>query len=124
MSYSQNNLRRVQINFDLYIDSDDAAFKLELVLLMISNLEELKEASRKAWANRDMAAYSTSTHKTKSTVTLLDDVELNQAIEDVRIKLAEGIDFSQSDSLTRLHELCDSIRSSLEFEAALLRAQI
>jgi predicted component of type VI protein secretion system len=124
MSYSQNNLRRVQINFDLYIDSDDAAFKLELVLLMISNLEELKEASRKAWANRDMAAYNTSTHKTKSTVTLLDDVELNQAIEDVRIKLAEGTDFSQSNSLTRLHELCDSIRSSLEYEAALLRAQV
>jgi hypothetical protein len=123
MNYAPNNLRPVQINFELYIDSDDVEFKLELIMLMISNIEELKEASRNAWNDLDLAGYNASTHKTKSTVTLLDDSEFNAAIEEVRNHLSSGSGLSESHVLSNMHELCDSIITSLENEATLLKAQ-
>jgi hypothetical protein len=123
MNYAPNNLRPVQINFELYIDSRDAKFKLELVQLMISNVEELKETSRHAWTNRDIAFYNSSTHKTKSTATLLDDPEFNNAIEEVRNQLSSNSEAPHDHVLNHLHAICDSIVTSLEHEAALLRAQ-
>jgi hypothetical protein len=123
MNYAPNNLRPVQINFDLYIDSDDAEFKVELIFLIIGAVRELKDASGQAWSNRDITSYGGSTHKTKSAVTLLDDSEFNHAIEEVRIHLASDSTESQTHVLNHLHELCDSIILSLEHEAALLKAQ-
>lgn len=124
MNYAPNNLRPVQINFALYIDSDDAEFKLELIFLMISAVQELKSASGHAWSDHDITSYNASTHKTKSAVTLLDDSEFNHAIEEVRIQLSSDSAESQTHVLNHLHELCDSIILSLEHQAALLKAQL
>lgn len=123
MNYAPNNLRPVQINFELYIDSDDVEFKLELILLMISNIEELKDAAGHSWKNRDINCYNASTHKTRSTVMLLDDSEFNHAIEEVRIHLVSDTTESQSHVLNHFNKLCDSIKVSLDHEATLLKAQ-
>ncbi len=113
----------MQINFELYIDSDDVEFKLELVVLMINNLEELKNTSARAWEHHDVNLYNACTHKTKSTAILLDDSEFNQAIEDVRVQLSGEANARNSTALAALHELCGSITSSLEHEAASLKLQ-
>ena len=123
MNYSPNNFRPVQINFELYIDSDDTEFKLELIALMVSNVEELKAACAKAWANSDVAIFNASTHKTKSTITLLDDEEFNQAIEQVGRHLSAKTDTENSVVINTLLELCDRIIASLGHKAALLKSE-
>lgn len=123
MNYPSNNLRPIQINFELYIDSDDAEFKLELVQLMISNIGELRDVSRRAWDNHDLAAFNSSTHKTKSTVILLDDPEFNGVIEDVRSQLMADQANRNANVMVSFHELCNSIITSLEYEAAALKQQ-
>jgi hypothetical protein len=123
MNYPPNNFRPVQINFELYVDSDDTAFKLELILLMISNVEELKAASTKAWTNGDVAIFNASTHKTKSTITLLDDAEFNGAIELVGKHLCDASFTHHDDVINRLLGLCDGINASLTHEASLLKSE-
>lgn len=123
MNYPPNNLRPIQINFELYVDSDDAEFKLELVQLMISNIGELKEISQRAWDNHDLNVFNSCTHKTKSTVILLDDPEFNGIIEDVRRQLTVEQSSRHPEVMVTFHELCNSIITSLEHEAALLKPQ-
>jgi hypothetical protein len=124
MNYAPNNLRPVQINFELYVDSQDAAFKLELVELMITNIKDLRDGAKSAWIKGDADGYYSTLHKTKSTVTLLNDSEFNHAIEEVRTHINSNSIGSQEHVLSHMNELATSIITSLEHEAALLKAQI
>jgi hypothetical protein len=70
---------------EAYTD-DDLAFKRELITLMINNLRELSQAVRQ----NEFAIFEAIAHKTKSTLTILEDAEINQLVADLRKLLKAG----------------------------------
>lgn len=119
----RHKARPLNIKFDLYSDSDDTGFKLELLSLMITNVGELKRAAHLAVQNRDPAVYSRAVHKTKSTASLLDDAELNTAIEKLKIRLSLSVVPPNDEIFIKLNQLCESIIQSLELESEHLKAR-
>jgi CheY-like chemotaxis protein len=75
--------RPVYINFDMFGENDQA-FRSQLVSLMVINLRELQFASYRAFYSYDKHALLASLHKVKSTITILNDRELLNLIEDVK----------------------------------------
>jgi len=102
------NTNLLSINYSLHTD-DDVEFKRELILLMISNLLELKLSIS---SNEDFKKVS---HKIKSTLTVLDCARLNVLIDD--LNHISGDDASQSAKIILLNTLCDDIIKNLEEDA-------
>lgn len=116
-------MRRVQINFDLYSGTEDVDFKLELIMLMIANVNELVQAASEASGHKDLQVFNKAVHKSKSTVSLLNDAEFSDSIHAFRNHLEEHNE-TPDVLLKSFHELCASIIQSLEQETALLKAQL
>lgn len=117
---TSNQLRPVQINFDLYVGSEDNEFKKELIQLMIVNVKELKEAVQEAWKLQNIALYNKAVHKTKSTVGLLNDKEFSETIDHLKNHFSESSISSDPQHIHKLNSLCESIILSLEQESMLI----
>lgn len=127
MGYTTSNkLRPLNIKFDVYSDGDDNEFKSELVSLMRGSLLELRQAGILAFKLRSSEIYKKAAHKAKSTLILLDDAELLEAVEDFKVQLMESenrLNESMNPcKIQKLNDLCDSIVESLEKEAEQLRS--
>ena len=62
------------------ITDDDFEFRQELIGLMITNLRELYQAAQQAHA----LIFEQATHKVKSTLTIIDNPEINQFVADFK----------------------------------------
>jgi hypothetical protein len=101
--------RTLFIDFNLYVE-DDAEFKEQLVELMIENLQELRETYRIAVEQKDLASFLKACHKVKTTMVMLDDKELNDLVDEIKIMDPDVIRFSL------LNKLCGEIIASLSSE--------
>jgi CheY-like chemotaxis protein len=81
--------RPLRLKLDLYADNDPE-FQRDLVLLMITNLRELQQASYKAYYADDVRALQTVVHKVKSTLILLDDMEYSYIVDDLKQSFLHG----------------------------------
>jgi len=116
--------RPLKIKFELYADSD-SDFKQELIMLMISNLHELQQASYRAYYANDAKMFQTITHKVKSTMILLDDQEFTCAVDDVKYAFATGEKGSRlQQRINKLNYLSESILKTLEGEMSVLKATV
>lgn len=106
----------INIDFDLYTDNDPG-FKHQLLILMISNLNELQQAMFYSLQNQQVEAFSKASHKIHATLVILEDAELDQLIAEVKDLLSGQ---ANNDVLIRqisaLEELCNGIILSLEKE--------
>jgi hypothetical protein len=82
-------MRTLFIDFDAYTDGD-AEFKAELIVLMIDNLMELQETLQRAVKNNDNKLYHGVCHKIKATIEMLADPEFSQAVEALKVSLADA----------------------------------
>lgn len=106
--------RPLSIDFDMYTDGD-AAFKREIVLLMINNIVELQQALNVVNEQGNTTLFAKTCHKVASTLTMLEDVEFMDTINKIKdpdISLEE-----KQHSIKSLHIMCDGIAISLEKES-------
>jgi len=75
--------RKLFIDFDLYADNDPD-FKQELIELMIDNLQELQQAYRLSAEQHDPQIFLKACHKVKTTLCMLEDIELQAVVEDLK----------------------------------------
>lgn len=126
MGYTTGNkIRPLNIKFDVYTDGEDNEFKSELVTLMRGSVLELQNAATHSFKARSAELFKKAAHKAKSTLVLLDDQELLQAVEEFKEHLCtteQHRDHPSVSKIDKLNELCDSIVESLEREAAQLRS--
>jgi len=118
---SSQSLRSVNIRFDAY-GEDDPEFKADLIMLMVDNLLELKEAAKACSETKDGKAFSAVIHKTKSTINLLDDPDLFLNIESIK----EACNNWSDSTLKKVDSFCiftDILIRSLEHEAGRLRGR-
>lgn len=101
--------RTLFIDFDLYAE-DDAAFKQELIELMIENLRELQQSYGLSVDGNDPEIFLKACHKVKTTLSMLADGELDAIVEELKSPGA-------SPSKVALFEkLCAEIITSLSAE--------
>lgn len=72
--------RPLSIDFEAYAENDPE-FKKELITSMIDNLQELQQCYESAVASRNTQLFSKSCHKVKTTLIMLQDAQLDAAIE-------------------------------------------
>lgn len=113
---SVGEAKPINIDFDLYTDND-SDFKHKLVVLMISNLNELQQALFHSLQNQDVQSFSKASHKVHATLVILDDADLDQVIAELKELL---INKNNRDRLLQLantlEEFCNGIIVSLEKE--------
>lgn len=116
MKSNLNPDRSLSAKLEAYVD-DDAAFKRELISLMINNLRELSEAIRQ----NEWIIFEKVAHKTKSTLTILDDIEINKLMVGLRELLRAGR--ADHSALTDLFfKRADHLIKCLEDEAFIQKA--
>ncbi|HEX5168261.1 MAG TPA: hypothetical protein VFW11_03755 [Cyclobacteriaceae bacterium] len=107
--------RPLMAKLEAYTD-DDPAFLLELIQLMILNLRELQES-----LGSDTTAFAQAAHKSKSTLTILDDPEVNALVKTLKcagIKNDAGV----TDEADLLFQLIERLIKDLENEATIQKA--
>jgi hypothetical protein len=75
--------RELYVDFALYTD-DDPEFKAELIDGMIENLEELEEAYFESLTQQDPSYLRKACHKVQTTLSMLNDRELDAVIEKMK----------------------------------------
>ena len=75
--------RALFIDFNLYAENDPD-FKEELIELMIENLRELQQAYARSVEQLDPELFRKACHKVNTTLTMLEDRDLNAAVEDLK----------------------------------------
>jgi CheY-like chemotaxis protein len=114
--------RPLKIRFELYTDSD-VDFKTELVGMMISNLRELQTASYKAYYAGDGRTYQTISHKVKSTLILIDDLEYTYTVDDLKSAFSKGEKPALlQEKINKFNYLTEGIVKTLDGEITSLRA--
>lgn len=78
-----NSKRALSIDFAQFSDNDPA-FKARLIDLMIENLAELEEGYYQTVNSKDPTFLLKAYHKVKTTLTMLDDKELDAVVEDLK----------------------------------------
>jgi hypothetical protein len=96
-------VRPLFIDFDSYTDGD-SDFKKELIELMIDNLKELCQVLKQS----DTDSFHKVCHKVKATVVMLDDTELMQLMDDLKVS------YSDSDRKELLDKICVAVIDSLK----------
>lgn len=124
----ENKLRPLRIRFEICHDNDDYDFRSELVSLMISSVKELRSAAVVALEEHNADSFRRAVHKSKSTLILLDDAELFDAIERYKAGLSgittdEGRLITLSNILHTIEDICESVVESLHEECAQLKAR-
>ncbi len=105
--------RVLYVDFALYADNDPE-FKAELIDGMIENLEELEQAYSRSLAEQDFTHLKKAYHKVQTTLTMLDDKELNAIIEEMKDPVS-GIG-----AIASYKQIRADITSSLLAEKALI----
>jgi hypothetical protein len=100
------NGRPLFIDFDEYTDGD-AEFKKELVVSMVSNLQELQQVLPEALQNNDVALFNKLCHKIKVTLEMLKDEELLETIEQLKTNIKDSL------KVRALDRICADIIKSL-----------
>ena len=118
-------LRPLQIRFDAYGAGDDNEFKYELIVLMTGSIRELKAAARNAVDNGGADGLKRAIHKSKSTLTLINDAELLAVVDCLSaiVSSPTEMDINRREALGRFNSVCDSVVESLEHESTSLKDQ-
>jgi hypothetical protein len=123
-----SKLRPLHIKFDHYNTESDPDFRRELVTLMAGSLSELRHVAAESMAVPKTEIFRKAVHKAKSTISLLNDDELNRTIERFHQALTateqSGGLISSSEELTALSMICESYIESLTHEAASIRQRL
>jgi hypothetical protein len=99
----KSSARPLFIDFDAYTDGDQD-FKKELIVLMIDNLRELQQILRPE--SHDIQIFHKVCHKVKATLVMLDDAEVLEIIEQLKI-------MTNHSQLDQLNQICGDIIESL-----------
>ncbi len=110
--------RPLKINFDLHTE-DNPELKKELLSILISNLEELQLGISIIDAQNGYAILVSTFHKVKVAISILNDSEFNQVLEEIRINCLTNnpIELFQK-KLDFLNLLCEQLKDSLQYEAS------
>ena len=106
------NRKPLSVDFDLHTDGD-LEFKAELVILMIENMRELQESWSKANKQNNLEIFRESCHKVKPTISILDDKELIDAIEQLKHQTDEN---EKKNTIAMFNRLCEDLIKGLEEE--------
>ena len=98
-----SSMRPLFIDFDAYTDGDDD-FKKELIVLIIDNLRELQQILSPN--SYDIQVFHKVCHKVKATLVMLDDSEMMETIEQLKI-------MTNHSQLNLLDKICEDIIESL-----------
>jgi|SRR5436853_319189 hypothetical protein len=108
-SIQSNNTRVIELDLELYTDGDPE-LKRELIVLMIDNVRELQRSLKES-----IDLFKKISHKVKPTIAMLNDKDLTEAIEE--IKLMTQCD-SKAEKVNSFQLLCNDIVKILERERA------
>jgi hypothetical protein len=109
-SIQQNSNRVIELDLELYTDGDPD-LKRELIILMIDNIRELQQSLQTNI--NDIDVFKKISHKVKPTISMLNDKELTDAIEDIKT-----IDDQEkkNERVNSFQRLCNDIIQILEKE--------
>ena len=116
-------VRPLHINFDIYQDSDDLEFRVELIGLMAGSLKDMLASASKSFENGRSDVFRKAVHKSKSTLVLLNDNDLNLAVERFTKQFEINAGALEKD-FYRLRDVCGEVVDSLEYEAEMLRQRL
>ena len=116
--------RPLHIRFASYGADDDPEFKYELVILISGSLRELREAAALSLSSGGSDLFKRAAHKAKSTLTLIDDCEFNEAVETFTTSVAAVEKDTRDRAFEQFDSISQSIIESLDREADHLRQQL
>jgi CheY-like chemotaxis protein len=107
----------ISIGLELYSEGD-LAFKKELAGLFIKNIMELKQSLERTFSTNDDNEFKKTSHKVKTTLGMLGDLELEKIVEELKVMLSEKNNKKEIDgnALNRFFQLCSSAIQGLEEE--------
>lgn len=114
-------MRPLSAKLDAFTDNDPE-FKQELMVLMVQNLRELQEAVEKLLLRSQFPYFEKIVHKTKSVLLILDDHELNNVIEELKITLEKSADIVLREKIKKFMLVSENIIKSLEDEGSIQKA--
>src|SRR5258706_7473393 len=85
---NEKNLRPLHIDFDQHTDGD-AGFKKELVALMMEDIAELQKSLEVATRSNNPDVFLKGCHKSKTTVDMVNDKELNRLLEELEARIVQ-----------------------------------
>jgi len=95
----------VMANLDRCTDGD-VEFRKELAQLLANNMTELMANIQKAVSVIDATILTRSVHKTKTTLSILNDTEMNEEISIVQTRLKESTAAGIEDHVEKLISRC------------------
>ncbi len=101
-------------NLDRCTDGDPE-FRRELALLLANNITELMANVDKALQDNDPNIFTRAVHKTKTTLSILNDSEINEAIANIQTKFKE----SQEDLERHAEKLINRCKKTVSILTAL-----
>lgn len=113
-------VRPLKIDFAVHTGGDPA-FKIELMHLLADNLRELKQAAKTLDADTDSAPFFATTHKVNSAITILNDSELDSAVQTLKQHLKAGERSALKENITWLCGIIDEITSALDHEIKVMQ---
>lgn len=105
--FGNSPARPLTIDWDSYTDGD-AEFKKELVDLMIDNLQEMQQTLTIILNNNDAPLFQKVCHKIKTTIHMLDDKELSETVEQLKIIITDPTRIASLDRMCA--EIIESLR--------------
>ncbi|GHN00768.1 diguanylate cyclase [Cytophagales bacterium WSM2-2] len=105
---------RSNFNFEMYTQGNEE-MKRELAGLFVANLKELKSALHISLNEKNVDAYAHALHKSKTTLAIINDKELNKAVIEIqqRLKRQEMI---REEDRKRFDQAADELVRNLEEE--------
>ncbi len=108
---SGSHTRVLRIDFDLYTEGD-AAFKAEMIDQMIKGVAALQQSAISAMRSNERQLLAGARHRAAFTLAIINDVELDQAIEKLKAEMQNG----ECRSGEVVISLCDEIIAALKKE--------
>jgi len=102
--------KTLSIDFERYTDGD-ADFKSELVSAMIADVDSFKNAVQNAFNERNKTLYDKAVHKATSTLSIINDKELTDTIEELK-----SVFMNHTNDVIKFSKLCDEIMKALSKE--------
>ena len=110
---SEESNKTLSIDFDVYTEGDDA-FKRELVLLMLSNIYEFMQSLQKAIEYNDMGIFRKVYHKIKPTLSIIDDKDFFNLIEELKFETLPSD--KRNSNISLFTKFCERIIGGLGME--------
>jgi hypothetical protein len=108
---NSNNRKPLSVDFDLHTDGDQE-FKSELISLMIDNVRELQDSLVQAYKMNKPELFREASHKVKPTISILNDQELMDTIESLKLHVHDH----KEPIISLFNMLCENIIKALEEE--------